>query len=174
MRFTNCCAWTLNAHAIFFGIKQASEPQRTRPTRKLYRSPIRQRREEMGQIGELFKRVGGHFLLAWLIIGIIHIWSVPIHAATVTITMDCQNGAPTVDVDREPGACPPALLWQPGSPPPGAIQVNPTSGLPANAKCGTDMAHNKCSQQGFACQPGMKCKDTWNSVTKACMCKCLP
>lgn len=137
----------------------------------------------MRQIGELFKRVGGHFLLTWLIIGIILMWSIPIHAATVTITIDCEKGDLKTDPgskdieypdDVPPSGCPPSLPWQPGTPPPGAIQINPTAALPANAQCGTQMAHNKCSQQGFVCQPGMKCKDTWNKVSKACMCRCMP
>jgi hypothetical protein len=141
----------------------------------------------MGQIGELFKRSGGHFLLTGLIIGTILMWSIPIYADAVTITIDCEKGAMktteagSIPVPDEndvlvpvPFGCPPPMQWPPGPPPPGAIQVNPTAPLPPNALCGAGMAHNRCSQQGYVCLPGKTCKDTWNFVTKACMCKCLP
>lgn len=131
----------------------------------------------MRQEIKLFVPLGGHLLLVCLIVGMIATWSVPIHAATVTITIDCEKGTMTtkdgVEEPVPPGACPPPLSWQPGPPPNGAIQVNPTGPLPPGASCATGMAHNRCSRQGFACDPGKTCKDTWNSVTNACMCKCM-
>jgi hypothetical protein len=140
----------------------------------------------MWQIGEPFKQLGGYFFLTLLIVGIITMWSIPIHAATVTITVDCEKvvGKPgevkpgenctETDEVRCPGGCPPNLPLAPGPPPAGAIQVNPINNtLPSGAMCGEDMAHNKCSQQGYSCSLGKLCKDTWNKVTKACMCKCM-
>lgn len=136
----------------------------------------------MGHIDELFKRPGRHFFGLLLIVGMIAMWSIPIHAANVTITIDCEKGAMKaeeglVDIgdDGVPSGCPPSKPWPAGPPPPGAIQINPTAPppLPPGALCATGMAHNKCSLVGYICQPGMSCKDTWNAVTRACMCKCM-
>jgi len=105
------------------------------------------------------------FIFLWLFVGTLET------GYAQTVTVECGKG--TSSVPTIPGACPPPLTWDQGNaPPPGAIQVNPTAQLPANAICEYP-SNNACSQSGYACSPGKICKDTWNASTKACMCKCL-
>lgn len=142
------------------------------------RKTVAHTKEGQMQRERRFIKVVGPILLIALFVGIYVIGRAPVMSADAPApTGDCQRidmlyGLLKKQGRIAPGACPPPLYWGTGwAPPPGAIQINPTAGLPDGAICEATF-NNACSNQGTLCSPGKTCKDTWDSSTHTCMCQC--